>query len=347
MFDSEHMLAVAFEEIAQCHSLNKLAVLKSKLLGKNSELAQQMLKLKTCSHEEKRIRGKVFNSTKNAISAAIEKRGTEIGNEILEEQIQKEYLDATLPALKKVFGKMHPITKTTEEMYTILDDMGYEFVLGPDIESDYNNFTALNIPEHHPARTMHDTFYIKTGELDYRYVLRTHTSAVQVKTLQEKGAPLYIFTIGNAYRNDSDATHTPVFHQIEGMAIDRDINFGHLKWTINEILRRFFGVYELNIRLRPSFFPFTEPSAEFDMSYRKENGCIVFGKGEHWLEMGGCGMVHPKVLENGGIDSKMYQGFAFGMGLERLTSLKYGISDLRQYFEYDKRFEENFYFSHC
>ena len=346
MVELDRLLAGILTEISQCYTLDKLAKVKSVSLGKNSVLFQMMADLKNCSLEEKKEKGTELNFIKTSINDAIKKRETEIAILRRNEALKNEYVDATLPARTKTFGKIHPLTKTTEEVYTILSDMGFEFVTGPDIETDFFNFSALNIPEHHPARTMHDTFYVShIGE--EKYVLRTHTSPVQVRSLKKFGAPLYVFTIGSTYRSDSDATHTPMFHQIEGLAIDKNINFAHLKWVMNEFLKRFFNVSELSIRLRPSFFPFTEPSAEFDMAYKTEKGRMVFGTGDNWLEMGGCGIVHPNVLIHSGVDPDKYQGFAFGMGLERLTSLKYGIPDLRRYFEYDKRFEDSFYFEHC
>ena len=340
------LLAGALSEISQCYTLDKLAKIKSTSLGKNSELFKMMADLKNCSLEEKKERGRDLNFAKETILNAIKQREIEISKIEMEKKWKEEYLDVTMPAKLKKFGKLHPLSKTTEEIYTILNDMGFSYVTGPDIETDFFNFTALNIPEHHPARTMHDTFYIRhMGEESL--LLRTHTSPVQIRAMKERGAPLYVFSIGRTYRSDSDATHTPMFHQIEGLAIDKNINFSHLKWTLIEFFKRFFAVPDIDIRLRPSFFPFTEPSAEFDMSYKKENGKMIFGTGDNWLEMGGCGIVHPNVLRSSGVDPDEYQGFAFGMGLERLTSLKYGISDLRQYFEYDKRFEDNFYFNHC
>lgn len=346
MFELDRLLSSVLSEISQCYSLDKLAKIKSASLGKKSEISKMMADLKNKSPEEKKALGESLNSAKTSIESAIKEREVYISKKNLEKKMQNEYVDVTMPSLSKRFGKLHPISKTTEEIYTILNDMGYSFVAGPDIETDFYNFTALNTPEHHPARTMQDTFYIN-HEQQESLLLRTQTSSVQIRALEKHGAPLYVFTIGATYRSDSDATHTPMFHQIEGLAVDKDINFAHLKWTLVEFFKRFFAVSDLNIRLRPSYFPFTEPSAEYDMAYETRNGKMVFGKGDRWLEMGGCGMVHPNVLRNGGVDPTKYQGFAFGMGLERLTSLKYGVSDLRQYFEYDKRFEDSYYFDHC
>lgn len=346
MVELDRLLAGIMTEIAQSYTLDKLAKVKSASLGKNSVLSHMMKDLKDCSLEEKKEKGTELNFIKNSINEAIKKREAEIGVMKLNESLKNEYVDATLPARTKTFGKIHPLTKTTEETYTILSEMGFEFVTGPEIETDFFNFTALNIPEYHPARTMHDTFYVSHMG-DEKYVLRTHTSPVQVRSLKKSGAPLYVFTIGTTYRSDSDATHTPMFHQIECLAIDKYINFTHLKWVINEFLKKFFQVSELTMRLRPSFFPFTEPSVEFDMAYKNENGRMIFGTGANWLEMGGGGIVHPNVLIHSGVDPEKYQGFAFGIGLERLTSLKYGISDLRRYFEYDKRFEDSFYCEYC
>lgn len=336
-------LIFTLNEIEKCDDIKQLQELRSASIGKNGKLSDVFKRLKDCNESDKKNIGTIVNKAKQEIISAIQKKEKEILCAEMVKKLHEEFIDVTMPGRMVGKGKVHPLTKTKEEVYEILSGLGFSFADGPDIETDYFNFTALNIPEHHPARTMHDTFYVSAIS-DSKLLLRTHTSPVQIRSLTDKGAPIRVFSIGRTYRSDSDATHTPMFHQIEGLVVDENINFSHLKWTIIEFFKRFFDVEELNIRLRPSFFPFTEPSAEIDMAYSKEKGKIKFGVGENWLEMGGCGMIHPNVLKNCGIDYSKYQGFAFGMGLERITSLKYGIPDLRQYFEYDTCFADEFYF---
>lgn len=345
MVNVDRLLASILSEIETCNDVKKLPIIKNTALGKNSQFSEIMSSLKDLPINDKKVIGTQVNFAKQKILKAISEKEIELNNAILAHKLANEFIDVTMPCRSNKVGKLHPLTKTYEEVYDILSSMNFSLVDGPDIETDFYNFTALNIPEHHPARTMHDTFYISTLS-DNKLLLRTHTSPVQIRSLKEKGVPIRVFSIGRTYRSDSDATHTPMFHQIEGLVIDKDINFAHLKWTVSEFFKRFFNIEDLNIRLRPSFFPFTEPSAEIDMAYCKINGKMVFGKGNSWLEMGGCGIVHPEVLRNSGIDPSDYQGFAFGMGLERITSLKYGIPDLRQYFEFSEKFEDCFYFDH-
>lgn len=346
MMELDRLVATTLTEITQCYALAKLTLIKKAVLGKDGSLTKMVSDLKRRSVEDRRKYGGELNSAKETISKAIQKREYEIEKIAMDQKLREEYIDVTMPPRLRNVGKIHPLTKTTEEISGILSNMGFSYASGPDIENDFFNFTALNIPEHHPARTMHDTFYVNHmgGE---SLVLRTHTSSVEARVMRERGAPLYIFSIGRTYRSDSDATHTPMFHQIECVAVDQHANFANLQWAINEFLKKFFKIDNLNMRLRPSFFPFTEPSAEVDIAYESRNGIMTFGTGSKWLEVLGCGVLHPRVLELSGINPKKYQGFAFGMGLERLTSLKYGIPDLRRYFDYDKRFENSFYFDHC
>lgn len=343
MVSIDRLLASALSEIDNCLDVKKLPAIKNAAIGKNSPLAQVSNDMKKLSVEEKKTLGMQINFVKQKILEAVTAKENELNKALLEERLANEYIDVTMPSRTRNFGKLHPITKAYEEVYNIMTDMGLTFVDGPDIETDFYNFTALNIPEHHPARTMHDTFYVNMRS-DNKLLLRTHTSTVQIRSMEKDGAPLRVFSIGRTYRSDSDATHTPMFHQVEALVIDENINFAHLKWMAAEFFKKFFEVDELNIRLRPSFFPFTEPSAEIDMAYTISNNKMVFGKGDNWLEMGGCGIVHPNVLRNSGVDPEKYQGFAWGIGLERITSLKYGIPDLRQYFEFSEKFERNFYF---
>ena len=250
-----------------------------------------------------------------------------------------------LPVRKFNKGKIHPISKVISEIEEIFINLGFEVTFGPEIEDDFHNFTALNIPKSHPARQMQDTFYLNANDNDgEKLLLRTHTSSVQIRKLQNSKPPLAVITIGKVYRRDSDQTHTPMFHQMEVMMIDKNVNMGHLKWILEEFLKKFFEIEEVSMRFRPSFFPFTEPSAELDIGYEKKNNLISIGGDKKFLEILGCGMVHPNVLKNVDIDPDQYQGFAFGVGIERLAMLKYGITDLRSFFDNDVRFLKHFGF---
>jgi phenylalanyl-tRNA synthetase alpha chain len=260
-------------------------------------------------------------------------------------------VDVSLPIRAEATGGLHPITMATSELISIFGKMGFAVAEGPEIEDEFHNFDALNIPESHPARAMHDTFYIASERLreaqseTHKLLLRTHTSPVQIRAMKEKGAPIRIIAPGRTYRSDSDMTHTPMFHQIEGLCIEPNIHMGHLKHCLTEFVTKFFGIPDLRVRFRPSFFPFTEPSAEMDIGCERGKGSITLGKGQDWLEILGCGMVHPKVLTHVGIDATKYQGFAFGIGIERIAMLKYGIGDLRTFFESDVRFLSHYRFS--
>jgi phenylalanyl-tRNA synthetase alpha chain len=268
-----------------------------------------------------------FNEAKDKLEEALRARREALQNEKLEARLKEEALDVTLPGRGRGLGALHPVTRTLERVEAIFHSVGFEVADGPEIESDYYNFTALNQPENHPARSMHDTFYLADG----KHLLRTHTSPIQVRWMESHRPPIKIIAPGRVYRVDSDATHSPMFHQVEGLWIDEHITFADLKGVVADFLKRFFEREDLKVRFRPSFFPFTEPSAEVDMSF-----------GERWLEIGGCGMVHPKVLQNVRIDPEKYHGFAFGMGLDRLTMLRYGVNDLRLFFENDLRFLKQF-----
>ena len=299
---------------------------KAKWLGKTGEISLLMKTLGTLSAEERPAAGARINVAKQQIEDALNARRDAIKAQALEAQLAQEALDVTLPGRGLGVGGLHPVTRTLARIEALFRSIGFEVADGPEIETDFYNFTALNIPENHPARAMHDTFYI-----DDNHVLRTHTSPVQVHYMQKHEPPLKIIAPGRVYRVDSDATHSPMFHQVEGLWVDEDVSFANLKGVVQDFLQRFFERDELQVRFRPSFFPFTEPSAEIDMSW---NG--------GWLEIGGCGMVHPNVLKHVNIDSEKYIGFAFGLGVERLAMLRYGVNDLRLFFENDLRFLKQF-----
>ena len=316
----------AKKDFASCSKLAELDHIKSKFLGKSGPITEAMKSLASLSPEEKPKKGAEINQVKKQIEALLENRKQEISNLELNEKLEKEKIDVTLPSRPKLKGSLHPVMNTIDEISTIFHGIGFDVADGPEIEDDFHNFTALNIPESHPARAMHDTFYVNK-----EYVLRTHTSPVQIRYMENNTPPIQIISPGRVYRVDSDATHSPMFHQVEGLVINEDVNFANLKGVVQSFLQSFFEDEDLTIRFRPSYFPFTEPSAEIDMSWN-----------DGWLEIGGCGMVHPNVLKHVNIDSEMYQGFAFGLGVERLTMLKYGINDLRHFFNHDLRFLEQF-----
>ena len=316
----------AKKDFASCSKLAELDHIKSKFLGKSGPITEAMKSLASLSPEEKPKKGAEINQVKKQIEALLEARKQEISNLELNEKLEKEKIDVTLPSRPKMKGSLHPVMNTIDEISTIFHGIGFDVADGPEIEDDFHNFTALNIPESHPARAMHDTFYVNK-----EYVLRTHTSPVQIRYMENNTPPIQIISPGRVYRVDSDATHSPMFHQVEGLVINEDVNFANLKGVVQSFLQSFFEDENLTIRFRPSYFPFTEPSAEIDMSWN-----------DGWLEIGGCGMVHPNVLKHVNIDPEMYQGFAFGLGVERLTMLKYGINDLRHFFNHDLRFLEQF-----
>jgi len=316
----------AKKDFASCSKLAELDHIKSKFLGKSGPITEAMKSLTSLSPEEKPKKGAEINQVKKQIENLLEIRKEEISNLELNEKLEKEKIDVTLPSRPKMKGSLHPVMNTIDEISTIFHGIGFDVADGPEIEDDFHNFTALNIPESHPARAMHDTFYVNK-----EYVLRTHTSPVQIRYMENNTPPIQIISPGRVYRVDSDATHSPMFHQVEGLVINEDVNFANLKGVVQSFLQSFFEDENLTIRFRPSYFPFTEPSAEIDMSWN-----------DGWLEIGGCGMVHPNVLKHVNIDSEMYQGFAFGLGVERLTMLKYGINDLRHFFNHDLRFLEQF-----
>ena len=326
MDELNQLIDQAKKDFASCLKLAELDHIKSKFLGKTGPITEAMKSLASLSPEEKPKKGAEINQVKKQIEALLENRKQEISNLELNEKLEKEKIDVTLPSRPKLKGSLHPVMNTIDEISTIFHGIGFDVADGPEIEDDFHNFTALNIPESHPARAMHDTFYVNK-----EYVLRTHTSPVQIRYMENNTPPIQIISPGRVYRVDSDATHSPMFHQVEGLVINEDVNFANLKGVVQSFLQSFFEDENLTIRFRPSYFPFTEPSAEIDMSWN-----------DGWLEIGGCGMVHPNVLKHVNIDSEMYQGFAFGLGVERLTMLKYGINDLRHFFNHDLRFLEQF-----
>jgi len=326
MDELNQLIDQAKKDFASCSKLAELDHIKSKFLGKSGPITEAMKSLASLSPEDKPKKGAEINQVKKQIEALLETRKQEISNLELNEKLEKEKIDVTLPSRPKMKGSLHPVMNTIDEISTIFHGIGFDVADGPEIEDDFHNFTALNIPESHPARAMHDTFYVNK-----EYVLRTHTSPVQIRYMENNTPPIQIISPGRVYRVDSDATHSPMFHQVEGLVINGDVNFANLKGVVQSFLQSFFEDENLTIRFRPSYFPFTEPSAEIDMSWN-----------DGWLEIGGCGMVHPNVLKHVNIDPEMYQGFAFGLGVERLTMLKYGINDLRHFFNHDLRFLEQF-----
>ena len=330
---------IILEELKLISSIDSLEALRIKYLGKKGLVSLEMKSLSSLSIDEKKIKGQELNSFKSFFEKEIQNKRSEIETSSINEKLRKENIDATLPPRNFETGRLHPISQTTYKIIEIFGNMGFSVKSGPDIETDFTNFTALNIPDHHPAREMQDTFYLD------KKVLRTHTSPVQVRTMLESKPPIRIIVPGRTYRSDSDSTHTPMFHQVEGLLIDEISTMSHLKGCLIDFLKEFFEISDLKYRFRPSYFPFTEPSAEMDIAYTKTNNVLKFGEGDEWLEILGCGMVNPIVLENCKIDSKKFQGFAFGMGIERLSMLKYGITDIRSFYESDFRWIQHYGFN--
>ncbi|WP_181706330.1 phenylalanine--tRNA ligase subunit alpha [Chthonobacter rhizosphaerae] len=315
-------------------------------LGKKGSVSDLLKTLGAMSPDERRTRGAAINETKDRVAAAIQARRDVLKRAALEARLARETLDVTLPVRPGPLaeGRIHPISQVIDEITAIFADMGFAVAEGPDIETDHYNFTALNFPADHPAREMHDTFFFNPGEDGSRLLLRTHTSPVQIRTMESQRPPIRVIIPGRTYRCDSDATHTPMFHQVEGLVIDRHSHFGHLKWVLEEFLKAFFEVESVKTRFRPSFFPFTEPSMEVDVGCRRSGSEIRIGEGDDWLEILGCGMVHPNVIRNCGLDPDEYQGFAWGMGIDRIAMLKYGMPDLRAFFDADVRWLKHYGF---
>ncbi len=315
-------------------------------LGKQGEVTALLKTLGPMSPEERQIEGPRIHGLREAVTDAIALRKETLEAAELERRIATESVDMTLPVDTGPQGTVHPVSQVMDELAEIFADLGFSVATGPEIEDDWRNFGALNIPESHPARAMHDTFYFnEAGSEGRRMLLRTHTSPVQIRTMTSQKPPIYIIAPGRTYRSDSDATHTPMFHQVEGLVIDRGIHMGHLKWTLETFLKAYFERDDVVLRLRPSYFPFTEPSAEVDVGYSMENGKRVIGGSEGWMEVLGSGMVHPKVIANCGLDPDEWQGFAFGCGIDRLAMLKYGMDDLRAFFDGDIRWLKHYGFS--
>lgn len=341
MSDLNHLIKAAEQDFANCASMVDLENAKAKYLGKTGALTDALKGLGKLSNEERPAAGAAINVVKQAVEASLSARREAILNAEQVKQLAQESIDVSLPANAQALGGLHPVTLTLQRVEALFHSIGFSVATGPEIETDFYNFTALNIPEDHPARAMHDTFYIDTnhGQHDEKkesHVLRTHTSPVQIRYMENalktnQTPPLKIIAPGRVYRVDSDATHSPMFHQVEGLWVDEDISFANLKGVVQDFLQKFFERDDLTVRFRPSFFPFTEPSAEMDMSW---NG--------GWLEIGGCGMVHPEVFKHVNIDHEKYRGFAFGLGVERLTMLRYGVNDLRHFFNNDLRFLSQF-----
>ena len=345
MSDTEALKAELLGQVEAADSLQALEDVRVAALGKKGAITAQMKNLGGLDPEERKAAGQALNALKGEVAQAIEAKKTAMADAELNAKLLAEKVDVTLPARPESEGFIHPISRTIEEAVAILGEMGFEVAEGPEIEDDWYNFTALNIPEDHPARQEHDTFYLPGVGDKGRKVLRTHTSPVQIRTMMHSKPPMRIIAPGRTYRCDYDATHSPMFHQIEGLVVDKSTHMGHLKGCLIDFCRAYFGVDDLPVRFRPSYFPFTEPSAEVDIGCSREGGEFKIGHGDDWLEILGCGMVNPKVLENCGVDSSEYQGFAFGIGIERLAMLKYGIPDLRTFYESDLRWLRHYGFS--
>lgn len=334
-------------KIAEAGDEATLETLRVEAVGKKGEVSLKMRELGKMKPEERQVAGPALNALKDEINAALSAKKVALADSALDERLRTEWLDVTLPGRTRRVGSVHPVSQVTEEVTAIFADMGFSVAEGPQIESDELNFDALNMAPEHPARQEHDTFYMTVPEGSNRppHVLRTHTSPVQIRAMQAHGAPIRVIAPGRVYRSDYDQTHTPMFHQIEGLAIDRDISMANLKWCLEEFVAAFFEVETAELRFRASHFPFTEPSAEVDLRCSWENGQLKVGEGDDWMEILGSGMVHPHVLSAGGVDPEEWQGFAFGIGIDRLAMLKYGIPDLRAFFESDLRWLKHYGFA--
>ncbi len=316
---------------------NKLNEIKTELFGKNGIITAKFKQLGSFSEEERKNFATSLNLLKDELQELVLKKNEEIQNQEINNKLQNDNIDVTLPGRSYFAGKIHPVSQVIDEVTSIFSEIGFSVEEGPDVENEYYNFSALNTPENHPARDMHDTFYLDHSK---DLLLRTHTSPVQIRTMLKSKPPFKIIAPGRTYRHDSDQTHSPMFHQLEGLHIDRNINMGHLKGCLYYFVKKFFEVDKVKIRFRPSHFPFTEPSAEVDIGYKIDDGKIKIGDGNKWLEILGCGMVHPNVLKNAKVNPQKFQGYAFGVGIDRLAMLKYGINDLRAFFESDIRWLE-------
>jgi len=345
MQDTDSLRNDLLSQIAAATDAAALEQIRVSALGKKGAISELMRGLGQMSPDERKAAGPALNRLKDDVDGALRSAKEKLDEAALDARLAGERIDVTLPVLPEARGTIHPVSQVIDEVTEIFAQMGFSVAEGPDIEEDFYNFTALNIPPEHPARQMHDTFYLPERPDGTRRVLRTHTSPVQIRTMLNSKPPLRIIAPGRTFRCDSDQTHTPMFHQVEALVIDESTHMGHLKGCIEAFCRAFFEVDEVKMRFRPSYFPFTEPSAEVDIGCRRDGGELRIGEGDDWLEIMGCGMVHPKVLEHGGIDPSKYQGFAFGMGIDRIAMLKYGAPDLRAFFDSDLRWLRHYGFS--
>ncbi len=341
MSDLDKISSVFNAKIDSVKTIDDLQNIKTEFFGKNGQITQQFKSLGSLDPAKRKEFASNLNKIKDDLTHQLEQKNLEIETNEINDKLKNEKVDVTLPFRPDRQGKIHPVSQVIDEISSIFSEIGFSVAEGPDVETEYNNFTALNTPEEHPARDMHDTFYLEENK---RLLLRTHTSPVQIRTMLSSKPPFRIIVPGRTYRCDSDQTHAPMFHQLEGLHIDKGITMGHLKGCLDYFIKEFFEVKNIKMRFRPSHFPFTEPSAEVDIGYKIEKGKIVIGEGDKWLEVLGCGMVHPNVLKNVKIDTKKFQGFAFGIGIDRLAMLKYGINDLRAFFEADYRWLSHFGF---
>jgi phenylalanyl-tRNA synthetase alpha chain len=347
MSDIETLQTELMAAIDSANTLDALEAVRVSALGKQGSVSALLKTMGGLSPEERQTQGPIINGLRESITTALTAKKADLETAELNRRLATERVDMTLPAPDAPRGTIHPVSQVMDELAEIFADMGFAVAEGPEIEDDWHNFTALNIPETHPARAMHDTFYFpddmaRDGQ---KMVLRTHTSPVQIRTMTSQEPPIRIFAPGRVYRSDSDATHTPMFHQIEGLVIDKGIHLGHLKWTLETFLKAYFEREDVVLRLRPSYFPFTEPSVEVDVGYSVINGKRVIGGAEGWMEVLGSGMVHRKVIAACGLDPDVWQGFAFGTGVDRLAMLKYGMDDLRAFFDGDNRWLQHYGFN--
>ena len=331
-----------FTGFANIKSKTELENFKIEILGKKGKLSKLFQDLATIEKDKKKEFASEINILKSKVLDKFQNLTNQFDQEELEKKLQDQTVDVTLPGANRQQGKVHPVSQVIDELTSIFAELGFSVAEGPDVENEYNNFTALNTPPNHPARDMHDTFYLDESK---NLLLRTHTSPVQIRTMLNGKPPFKIIAPGRTYRCDSDQTHTPMFHQLEGLYVDQNVTMADLRGCLDYFLKKFFEVDEIKMRFRPSHFPFTEPSAEVDIGYELKNGKITIGQGDKWLEILGCGMVHPNVLKNAKVDPSKYQGYAFGVGIDRLAMLKYGINDLRSFFESDVRWLEHFGFN--
>jgi len=341
MSELEKIKSIFKEKIDKVNSKDDLQNIKTEFFGKNGKITAQFKILGSLDANKRKEFASELNKLKDSLTAQIEKNSIELELKEINEKLKDERVDVTLPIRSFPRGKVHPVSQVIDEISSIFSEIGFSIVEGPDVETEYNNFTALNTPEDHPAKDTHDTFYLEENK---KILLRTHTSPVQIRTMLNGKPPFKIIAPGRTYRCDSDQTHAPMFHQLEGLHIDKNITMSHLKGCLDYFIKEFFEVKNVKMRFRPSHFPFTEPSAEVDIGYSLENEKIKIGEGDQWLEILGCGMVHPNVLKNVKVDSNKYQGYAFGIGIDRLAMLKYGINDLRAFFETDYRWLNHFGF---